>query len=263
MDAEADVENGCQIVVHLDRGVVAVRGAVDEAAAAEVEAILRSIVDRRHIQLDLTAVESIDASGLRALAEIRRRARERRAHPEPPGPAGDERPADGQRPAVAREAVVHLDDGGAGVLARVAELAASLIGPCEAASVTVLGPKGPMTAGASSPLAVELDDAQHRAQRGPTLDAVRRRTPVRCADLTLDDRWVAFRRSALDLDIRSVLATPLPGPTGPVGALTVYVREVGPLGDDHLDLATRLAAEAARVVVADAVERRDAGSWLR
>ena len=101
--------------------------------------------------------------------------------------------------------------------------------------------------------------------RGPTLDAYRTATTVRCDDLAVDGgRWADFTGTALAHDTRSVLALPLRLRGHRLGALGLFRGAKGPLPEEAADLAHALADLAAIGVMRTLATRRReriAGQW--
>lgn len=102
----------------------------------------------------------------------------------------------------------------------------------------------------TEPVGVELDELQHRYGQGPCLDAARRNgvAYTHSGDLASDPAWPQFGPAAAKLGYRSVLSTALvPDATPPrlSGALNIYSRDPGKLGDETTrDQALLLATHA-------------------
>jgi len=107
-----------------------------------------------------------------------------------------------------------------GTLQRTIELAVDTIDGCDAAGVFVVRDEKLITAAASIPLVVELDQLQFTTDEGPCLDAVSDGGTVYAADLADDPRWPEFGPAAVQAGIRSTLAFRLSAQ--PISALNLY-----------------------------------------
>jgi hypothetical protein len=138
---------------------------------------------------------------------------------------------------------------------RDVEDAASRLVPGVVASVMMLDAQGRLrVVEHTSSLAVELGEAQYEAGEGPCEDATRPGGPklVRCDDLAAaDGPWPRFGPVAVGLGVRSVVAVGLlPLSPARLGALHLYGREPGVLGDAEVDVAVVLAGYLAVTLVA-------------
>jgi hypothetical protein len=96
--------------------------------------------------------------------------------------------------------------------------------------------------GSSGGFAAVGEELQFGLGEGPALDASEHRAEVSQPDLNANgSRWIAFSREAQGAGIRAVFAGPMVVGRVGVGAMTVYERAVGPLGD-----ALRVALAAVR-----------------
>lgn len=97
---------------------------------------------------------------------------------------------------------------------------------------------------------------------GPSGLAVERRALVEVADLFADPSLALWYPVAEELGFRSILAAPLIGANGPVGAIAFYFSDPTALSDEHRALvrlvAEQLAATADRAVMIDALRRANA-----
>jgi hypothetical protein len=89
------------------------------------------------------------------------------------------------------------------------------------ASVTERGPDRFSTPLASNALALQLDDAQYRDDRGPCLDASRSQQVLRIDVIRDTDQYPEFARVAAEQGVHSSLSVPLPGAALP-SALNLY-----------------------------------------
>jgi GAF domain-containing protein len=117
------------------------------------------------------------------------------------------------------------EDDLAGMLDRVSRLATRSIPDCDSAGITLLQGGSPMTAAASDPRTLEVDEAQYRAGDGPCLRAYRTKTVQR---VLVEQAFAEFREFALAADranINSFLAAPLLVRGEGIGALNLYSSE--------------------------------------
>lgn len=121
---------------------------------------------------------------------------------------------------------------------------ATTSGPCDAASITLLGRDRTLTTVASSHDVVGQADAlQYELDEGPCLDAVWTDGHFVVADLIADGRWPRWAPRAAELGITAILAVHLFADRA-LGALNLY--SLKPRTYDHSDV------EAARVIAAHA-----------
>jgi GAF domain-containing protein len=114
------------------------------------------------------------------------------------------------------------------------------------AGLTLLYPDGKArTAVFTDPVAVDVDDAQYKADRGPCLDAFRQKALINVPDIPTDDRWPEFAAAAVAHDVRSSLSAPLVVADEGIGALNLYSSRPGHFFEDDAEHAELFAAEAA------------------
>lgn len=117
-------------------------------------------------------------------------------------------------------------------------------GPIDGVAISTIGsPFGAATVAASDPLALRLDEIQLELRQGPCWDAIAAAAPVAMVDAGSEDRWPVFSEAVGAIDIRAVFAFPLVVAGLPVGAVDLYSRTAGPLGEG---LVEELAARTAR-----------------
>ncbi|MEP7045044.1 MAG: GAF and ANTAR domain-containing protein [Ilumatobacteraceae bacterium] len=109
-----------------------------------------------------------------------------------------------------------------GSLQLTVRLAVTSIEGCDFAGIFVIRDDAVVTAAASDPLVVELDDLQFSTNEGPCLDAMAVGGTSYAADLDDDARWPAFGPAAAAAGIRSAVAYRLS--SHPVSALNLYAR---------------------------------------
>jgi hypothetical protein len=102
-------------------------------------------------------------------------------------------------------------------LALGADVAVGTVG----CSLTEIDGAGYRTPAASSPLALQLDEAQYGAASGPCVSAVRDRQIQRVDAVGADDRWSGFAAAARQVGVRSSLSYPVVGTARPT-AVNVY-----------------------------------------
>ncbi|WP_157970756.1 GAF and ANTAR domain-containing protein [Nakamurella deserti] len=99
------------------------------------------------------------------------------------------------------------------------------------------------------------DELQLRLSQGPTVQAIRERTPVLVHDLTADTRWPDFSRAAVgQTPIRSVLSFPLHGTHDATCALTLYGAETHAFTGDAVYIAS-VAAGSVETALAGLAQR--------
>lgn len=112
------------------------------------------------------------------------------------------------------------------------------------------GPSTWSTVAATDDVAVQIDNAQYAARRGPCLDAVAGARHTRVDDTSVDRTWPEFSDAASRLGVRSSVSSPVIA--GRVfGALNVYGRRAAQFDDGTAEV---LAAFAAQAAVAGALE---------
>jgi hypothetical protein len=131
------------------------------------------------------------------------------------------------------------------VLEDLAALAVSMVGACDAASVSLLDQrKGMTTPAASTAVVVELDAEQARSGQGPCWEAVTGEShAVYSAELAADARWPHFGRVATARGFGSILSRRFDA-GGPVGGINFYARRTNAFGDEDKAAASLLAAFA-------------------
>lgn len=89
------------------------------------------------------------------------------------------------------------------------------------------------TFGSSDQLSRTLDELQFTYGQGPCLDAVAERRPVLAPHLDApgEHRWPALTQAMLGHGVRAIFALPVAVASTPIGALDLYRRSSGPLGD--------------------------------
>ncbi len=156
----------------------------------------------------------------------------------------------------------HLQRGGA--LTALCNAALPTI-PALAAGVTIMGPVGAATVGASSgDLAYELEELQVMYGEGPGVEAYETRRPVFEPDLDggAAGRWPMYVQSASERGVVAVFAFPLQVGAAHLGVLDVYRAQSGLLSSESLALALTFAEVAVELLLdgqGDAQTGVDAG----
>ncbi len=139
----------------------------------------------------------------------------------------------------------------AGVLSIVVRAAFVVLPDVDLVSVTLRSNDGQLHSPlASDPVAIELDELQYQYNEGPCLEAARNPglAYTHSPDLVSEPKWPQFGPQAAQRGYGSVLSTALlPDATPPrlSGALNVYSRDSGKLGDETArDRALLLATHA-------------------
>jgi PAS domain S-box-containing protein len=137
----------------------------------------------------------------------------------------------------------------AGVLQRVVERAAGLVSTCPDVGVLLVRSRRRIeTPAATVGLAAACDRLQRELGEGPGLTAAEAVAPLHIPDLARDRRWPRFTRPVVHHGVRSLLAIPLTGPRGTIGALSLYARTVNAFEPDDAVVAAAFATHAALAV---------------
>jgi len=148
-------------------------------------------------------------------------------------------------------------------LSQITELAASQVGGCVAANVTVWR-HGEVTATASShPEPARLVDVQLTSGRGPLIEAAVTGGPVTCPDTLAEGRWPEFAAAALAIGIRSIVVLTYQGQD--LVTLSLLSTRPRAIDLDQLQLAELRAAYGGALVgaVADYGDSRRLADQLR
>ncbi|SEF38434.1 GAF domain-containing protein [Amycolatopsis pretoriensis] len=150
------------------------------------------------------------------------------------------------------------------VLQRVLDATTVMVPAADLASFTLLDDDGGFhTPAETDDVATDLDLLQYRFREGPCVEAAVPGGPAvaLCPDLADEPRWPRWAPAAVDLGVRSVLATALiPGPPAgrSIGALNVYSRSVKGLDEADRDVLLLLATHASlALATTDAVTRAE------
>ena len=109
---------------------------------------------------------------------------------------------------------------------RVVDLAERVLERCDGVSLMLIGRGGKIeTPASSSQAAYDSDMAQYDTGEGPCLDAIRHERTIVMNDLEDDERWPAYRATALELGVRSMLSVRLFANEDSMGALDLYSKQ--------------------------------------
>lgn len=104
----------------------------------------------------------------------------------------------------------------------------------------------PVTAGASTPLAAEVDRLQYAIGHGPFLHALRGGGESYVPDLARDNTWGRYGPEAAALGARSCLSVPVAGGrSGVLGVVKVYSGRVDGLDEEQRRIGREFALEVA------------------
>ncbi len=114
------------------------------------------------------------------------------------------------------------------------------------AITTAVASGDPLTAGASTELAAEVDRVQYSIGVGPCLDALRGGSETYAPDLVRDPRWNPYGVQAASLGVRCSLSVPvLDGRSEVLGVVKVYAADVDGLDERQRHLGRAFALEVA------------------
>lgn len=109
-----------------------------------------------------------------------------------------------------------------GFLQKAVRLAADVIVPAAAGSLTIRRDHRPVTVATSDPLAATVDEIQYGADEGPCLEALRTGRIIQVDDLAAETRWDGYRPHAVAHGVVSSLSLPLAVGPRTLGALNLY-----------------------------------------
>jgi GAF domain-containing protein len=131
-------------------------------------------------------------------------------------------------------------------------------GPCDSASITMLGPgRSVETVASSDDRVPAADQLQYTLGEGPCLDAVWTDGIFLIEDLTADGRWPAWAPGAAELGIRSSLSVHLFTDTT-LGSLNMYSTAARSYSRGDIDTARVIAAHVSVVM---AYNRTNQNLW--
>lgn len=115
----------------------------------------------------------------------------------------------------------------------------------------------PHTPVATDRLAVELDEVQYAADRGPCLDSFRDGELYIIDDTRTDQRWPEFCRAAAERGVLSTMSLPLAAANVHLGAMNVYAMAPGSFGEAESSAGSVFATQAS-ILLANAQAYHDA-----
>ncbi|GGM88210.1 transcriptional regulator [Lentzea pudingi] len=134
-------------------------------------------------------------------------------------------------------------------LSLVTSLAGEALPGAAGAGVTLLDEHGRrVTAAATDPLVLGLDELQYELGEGPCLSAWEQRRVLRVDDFAGEPRWPRWAGAALGSGMRAALSAPLVAGGDALGAIKVYGRKPSTFGERDEYLLTMFAAQAAILV---------------
>jgi transcriptional regulator with GAF, ATPase, and Fis domain len=136
-------------------------------------------------------------------------------------------------------------------LDHVVRSAVEMIGPCEAAAITLAGRRGVTVSAATSEVAVRNAELQQEIGEGPCTEATPEELVVVVPDLGRDERWPGgASRAHAELGIGSTACFPLFTNEDRVGALIMLSSRPDAFRPEDLDEGLGIAAHAAVALVA-------------
>lgn len=130
------------------------------------------------------------------------------------------------------------------VMEKVATLAKSTLNLNGEVSVTLVERDKPSTVASTASLAVELDERQYDRGYGPCLDCIAGGQPLIVKDMSTEQRWADWARSATGLGAGSSMSIPVPLQREVSAALNVYSTDRHAFDDATVELGTTFAAYA-------------------
>ena len=120
------------------------------------------------------------------------------------------------------------------------------LGDVAGVAVTTAGADGgPLTVGASTSLARDVDRIQYETGDGPCLQTLRTGDGLYVPDLAADTRWGEYGARAADRGARCCISVPVVVETQPVAVFKVYGSEPESLSREQRDLAQSVGQEIA------------------
>ena len=143
-----------------------------------------------------------------------------------------------------------------GTFREIVRVATRAVPGAQYAGLTMVGKKdGIRDVAATHPYVVALDDVQRSVQNGPCLTAASESHTVRVDDLSADERWPAYRASALELTpIRSILSFHVFAGEHASGALNFFAEPPHAFAEEAVELGLIFATHTA---IAWGMLRRD------
>jgi transcriptional regulator with GAF, ATPase, and Fis domain len=137
------------------------------------------------------------------------------------------------------------------LLQNVVELTREAVTTADAVSITMADNGGFRTSNYTAPEALAIDQAQYEENDGPCLEAVRSVRQVEMVVHSDREHWPLVRARAADLGMARVLSTPMRRGSDAIGALNIYSRSDGGLGENAQRTA-QIIGDHAAILVGDA-----------
>jgi transcriptional regulator with GAF, ATPase, and Fis domain len=135
-------------------------------------------------------------------------------------------------------------------LQTVVEQAVAVIGPCDAASITVRRRRGRTeTVASTAELASGSDELQYALQEGPCLETAKNNERYLSNDIGNDPRWPRWGpRAAAERGAHAIMSIELSTETEVMGSINLYSSSVEAYRRDDIDLAMIFAVHAANAL---------------
>jgi anti-anti-sigma factor len=133
-------------------------------------------------------------------------------------------------------------------LRMVVALARVAVIPADGVSVSLRRHEHLATVAASDPTILDMDTYQYATGEGPCVDASVEGRRFHAQSLSDELRWPAFTPRARSLGIRSILSEPLFAVQEPVGALNIYSHRPDVFADEDEKLASMFATETSALL---------------
>ena len=142
------------------------------------------------------------------------------------------------------------------VLSDLTSVARKAMPAVEAASITLIRGEKAFTAAYDGQMALDADELQYERGYGPCIDAGLSGQTMVIDDMSTEDRWPDYARTAAAHGVGSSLSVPLPFQTATIGALNTYSTRPHAFGRDDQALGQEVATWIALAVGnADAAAR--------
>lgn len=271
--------------------VVRVRGSVDPLTAPTLGGVMGTLVDQGHsaMVLDLSAVVSVDTSGLDVIRDMSARlsksgevltvraatadvraildssgvaalVRVESSDPNVAGLGPEQRHGDRSLAAEGDSANVSADLARFGskssndvidaALRLVTSLADSTVENADGVSVTLERFGQMTTVAASNDTVLRMDGHQYQTGEGPCLAAAAEGRWFHSESLAEETRWPTFAPLAHEQGINSILSSPLMTADRPLGALNIYSNTEKAFGTHEQELAALFATQASGILTA-------------
>lgn len=259
------------VTVEADRVLLALAGDLDagthDTFRPILDAALAAAGEAGTLQLDVVSLETVDTTGLEALADLAGRVHRKHVELTVHGASlhlykeleaaqlvetlnvarATTSPAlvRGLASLTHSVATLELLDT---ALKLVVTMAQSVIVGADGVSITLPREGRYRTVAASNDVVLAMDHDQYDTGQGPCLDAARHGQRFHIDSLSGESRWADFTPLAQARGIESILSSPLLDSENPHGALNIYSRTVGAFAVHEKQWADQFAAEASTVL---------------